>query len=389
MKRLLIAACTVGACSMSQAITLDADGQFQLTGFYELTAGKVLSGESKQFNSQSWAYQQWHCPCSIQNWEYVGVYEKSRGWQADLESLFGLQLNAHVAPALSVTAQMVVRPKNHESGDWVPTLDWAYASWQLNDEWSLQAGRKRIPLYYYSDYLYVGYAYPWVRPSADVYGWPIFTYDGVTALYTRQLGNTDWTLNASAWTGQSGESKKNAYNTLIYYGTPEVHEQWDRINGGWVALSNGIVEGRLMMMTHEETTIQPGGWEVVNDHVFTRLMAASLNVDYHNVVLRSELNQFQQRPHEATRFVYDYFLLGAGYKVGTLLPMVTLSRYAVAPNTLVPREGHRTMAYSLRWDFAKNTALKVEYDVGQDKSEYSYPFFGDSKLLSVSLQGTF
>jgi hypothetical protein len=34
-------------------------------------------------------------------------------------------------------------------------------------------------------------------------------------------------------------------------------------------------------------------------------------------------------------------------------------------------------------------AAEIQYDISKDKSEYSYPFFGDSKVLSISLQGVF
>lgn len=44
--------------------------RFNLSGFANITAAKVLSGTDR-------TYMQWHCPCAIQNWEYVGVYELS------------------------------------------------------------------------------------------------------------------------------------------------------------------------------------------------------------------------------------------------------------------------------------------------------------------------
>ncbi|UUZ52055.1 hypothetical protein LP420_00400 [Massilia sp. B-10] len=54
-----------------------------------------------------------------------------------------------------------------------------------------------------------------------------------------------------------------------------------------------------------------------------------------------------------------------------------------------PIEGRDTKYVSLRWDVRKNTTVKLQYDISKDKSEYAYPFFGDSKLLSVALQGIF
>lgn len=372
----------------SHAIDLDSEGKIKVTGFYQLTGGKVLSGSA--LGQSNWSYMKWNCPCAIQAWEYVGVYEKSKGFQFDQESLLGAQINAEITPSLTATAQLVLRPKNYEDGNGKPTLDWAYASWKATDNLSLQAGRKRIPLYYYSDYLYIGYAYPWVRPAPDVYGWPIFTYDGLTAQYTHDLGG-EWTVNATAWAG-SFESKKNAYDTLIYYGS-ETQEKWKKIKGISASVSNGTIEARAMMMTHRQDT-----WQVdpatkaqtfFNDNVFTRIVALSLNVDYQNWLLRTELNRFSQRPSEPTKFVYDYYLVGVGYKWGEFTPMITQSHYITAPNTLVPQEGRKTRALSLRWDFRQNMALKFQYDQSTDESKYSYPFFGDHKLFSVSLQGVF
>jgi hypothetical protein len=71
---------------------------------------------------------------------------------------------------------------------------------------------------------------------------------------------------------------------------------------------------------------------------------------------------------------------------GNWTPMYTYSRYTTVA---APIEGRSTQYLSLRWDFMKYTALKVQYDISKDKSEYSYPFFGDSKVLSISLQGVF
>lgn len=388
MKQRFLLACLALGGATAQAVTLDDEGRFQFTGFFQLTGGKVLSGEAQ--GQKSWSYQNFNCPCTIQNWEYVGVYEKGRGLQLDKESLVGGQLNAKLTNSVSATAQLVARPQNNHSADYMPTLDWAYVSWKPAEDFTLQLGRKRIPLYYYSDYLYIGYAYPWVRPAPDVYGWPIFSYDGVTGLYTHALGNSDWTLNASVWRGRS-QDNNSAYWNNIYYGT-KVSTKWDNITGTWASLSNGIVEGRVMFMNHQETTVQLPGTAsetVLSDHQSTRIRGVSFNVDYQNYILRSELNQFKQRPGAANKFIYNYFLVGAGYKLGQFTPMFTTSRYMTKPSEGSSREGRFTRSASVRWDFAKNLALKVQYDDSKDKSQYSYPFFGDSKLLSVSLQGVF
>lgn len=385
MKKTLIALALMPA--LAQAIDLDASGSLKLTGFYNITGAKVLSGAA-QGDSSPWTYQQWHCPCSMQGWEYTSVYEQSKGWQFDRESLLGLQLRKDFSPTLSTTVQVVARTMNPNHGS-RPTVDWAYVSWKPSEDsaWTFQAGRQRIPLYYYSDYLYIGYAYPWVRPAPDVYGWPIYAYDGANATYRTQIGQSDWALTAHAWTG-SFTQKNDAYDTRIYYTTP-TNESWKKILGSYVALNNGIVDVRVMMMHHDDSVWQDQGGvrtDIYADQP-TRIMGLSANLDYKNWLVKSELDRFEQvDASKGINNIYKYALIGVGHSFGNWTPMYTFSRYRTVAE---PIEGRNTQYLSLRWDFAQDVALKVQYDVSKDHSHYDYKFFGDSKLMSVSLQGVF
>ncbi|MCX7220383.1 MAG: hypothetical protein NTY70_16085, partial [Burkholderiales bacterium] len=238
----------------ASAIDLTDDGSWKLTGFYNLTGAKVLSG-SALGSSDPWTYQQWKCPCTIQGWEYASVYQKSKGFQVDQESLLGVQIKKDFTPTFSATAQLISRANNPNDGS-RPTVDWAYATWtpSTDSAWTFQAGKMRIPLYYYSDYLYIGYAYPWVRPAPDVYGWPIYAYNGANVSYRTQVGNSDWAATIAAWTGGYTQ-KENAYDTLIYYTTP-THESWKSILGTSVAVNNGIFDVRAMFMGYKDSTWQ-------------------------------------------------------------------------------------------------------------------------------------
>lgn len=65
----LVAVCSAFAFSAARAD--EGSGlRYQLSGFANFTVAKVLAGSEQ-------SYMQWKCPCAIQNWEYVGVYEKS------------------------------------------------------------------------------------------------------------------------------------------------------------------------------------------------------------------------------------------------------------------------------------------------------------------------
>ncbi|MET3109008.1 hypothetical protein AAKU67_003903 [Oxalobacteraceae bacterium GrIS 2.11] len=369
---------------LAHAIDLDENGSFTASGFYNLTGASVLSG-SAQGSSAPWTYQQWKCPCSVQNWEYVGVYEKSEGFTLDQESLIGLQLRKEFSSTFSVTGQFVLRAQNPNNGS-SPSVDWLYAAWSpsADSPVTVQAGRLRIPLYYYSDYLYIGYSYPWVRPPPNVYGWPIYTYDGANISYHTQLGASAWTMNASAWAGRF-KQKYDAYDTLIYNGRPTT-ETWDNMLGGYVSATNGIVDVRAMVMKYRDHVALMGSAPYV-DNAFTRLEGLSANIDYQNWVVRAEIDHYQQvSTAVGLDNVYKYNLLGVGYKFGDFTPMLTHSYYTTVA---APIESQSTNSVVLRWDFLPNTALKVQYDDNKDQSKFPYKFFGDSRLLSVALQGTF
>ncbi|MET3120249.1 hypothetical protein AAKU64_004497 [Undibacterium sp. GrIS 1.8] len=389
MNKILIATVIqLAIAANAAAIDLTDDGSLRLTGFYSLTGAKVLSG-SALGSSAPWTYQQWKCPCTIQGWEYGAVYEKDKGFQFDQESLIGFQIKKDFSQTLSATAQLVSRALNPNDGS-RPTIDWAYVTWQpsADSSWTFQAGKFRIPLYYYSDFLYIGYAYPWVRPAPDVYGWPIYSYNGANVSYRTQLGTSDWAATMLAWTG-SYTQKNDAYDTKIYYTTP-THESWKNIYGASVTANNGIFDVRGMMMWYKDTLWQDnpdGTRNTFIDSQSTRIMGVSANMDYKNWLIKAEVDRYEQiDASKGLNNVYKYALVGVGYQYGAWLPMYTISRYRTITE---PIEGRDSQNISLRWDFRKNMALKVQYDISKDKSHYSYPFFGDSKLLSISLQGTF
>ncbi|MEO3711740.1 hypothetical protein [Roseateles flavus] len=372
---LMLRIAALGAALGGAAPTQADDMRFTWSGFAQLTVAKVLSGTDRK-------YMEWQCPCAIQNWEYVGVYEKSRGWQADQESLLGLQGTLHVNDALSATAQVVSRANNK---NYRPTLDWAYLSYALNDSWTLQAGRKRIPLYYYSDFLYIGTAYPWVRPAPDVYGWPIYAYDGANLAYSGALKGS-WTLEGNVWAGNF-QNDNAPYNTRIYWGDPTT-EKWRNILGGYVTVSDGVYSARVMLMrfdNYQWSDLADGTRRDNLPGYRTTIAGLSFNYDGREWILRSEINRFQQATSD---FVYNYFLVGLGYRWHDWTGMATVSRYRTQENNLgFAIEGRRTQSLALRYDLNKSVALKAQYDVSRDQSRYD--FFGDHRLLSFSVQTAF
>lgn len=342
-------------------------GELSFTGFGTIGVGKALSGPQQR-------YFGFDCPCYIANYPDVGVYEDKVSIKPDTR--LGLQANYRLDGGLSFTGQVT----GHGGNDMKPTVDWAYGSYALSDSLTLQAGRKRLPLFGYSDFFQVGYAYPWIRPPGDLYGWQIVAYNGANLLFRKNYGSLSVTANV--WAGSESD-KDNRMLGKIYY-DDRVDEKWKSIVGGYVELGTDWGTARFVMMSNKVDRVVGGA--VNKSGVKQNFYGFTFNVDQNDWVLRTEINRFV-RP-DAPKDIYNVYFVGAGRRFGDWLPMLTYSRFTEDfKDDPTSNEKHNTLAATLRWDFRDNMALKFEYDRFKDRS--AFPFIGNSKAFAVSLDFTF
>lgn len=113
-------------------------------------------------------------------------------------SLFALQARADLQEKLTATAQIIA--KGSENYD--ARFNWAYLAYELTNELTVKAGRFRAPLFMYSDFLDVGYAYHWISPPDTVYDLSGFdSNDGVMLEYRTDIAG--WTSTATFTTGRT------------------------------------------------------------------------------------------------------------------------------------------------------------------------------------------
>ncbi|PCJ20440.1 MAG: hypothetical protein COB04_04065 [Gammaproteobacteria bacterium] len=114
------------------------------------------------------------------------------------EAVLGLQLEFKLNDKSKVVTQLVGRGKT----DFDIVAEWGYFAYKVTPALTFRAGRLRIPLFLLSDYLEVGYAYPWVRPSAEVYDLAelFSSQDGMDILYNFSVGSVDTQLQLGGGT---------------------------------------------------------------------------------------------------------------------------------------------------------------------------------------------
>jgi len=194
--------------------------QFQLSGFASLVGGKVLGGA----DASDAPWRSCTAPCYVADWNHGGAYDAQLSLKP--ESRAGLQGTWVFNQSFSATAQVTARATDAAARLELAYLTYAWANWQL------QVGRKRIPLYFYSDFQDVGIAYPWVSPPPDLYGSEATNYNGVSLRYRGSVSGIG--VSASAFTGSEHLRDAPVYRR---YETQAVDIDWTRLWGGDLELS--------------------------------------------------------------------------------------------------------------------------------------------------------
>lgn len=125
----------------------------------------------------------------------IGGYAMERptlGYDADdltfeRNSLLGLQISERLGDKISATGQLLARGSDRYNAE----VTWAYLTYEFSQTTQLRMGRLRTPLFFYSDFLHVGYAQHWVSPPDEVYGLPFDSVNGMDLNYMFSLGRTD------------------------------------------------------------------------------------------------------------------------------------------------------------------------------------------------------
>jgi len=396
MIRKLVAGCLfLVSVSTTLAQTTQTIGGVELSGsgFLTIAAGKVLSGNAPQdFNG-------YRAPMFVSDWGQGGIYQRG-GWAMSPDSKLGLQGTASFNPKFSVTGQVVSRGARKGKFD----LEWAYLSYVIDDRLTFQLGRKRLPLFYYSETQDVGLTYPWVHLPSGQYGWEIVNYNGANLLYRDHWG--DWSSSMDFF-GGSETRKDNPYQKTSNGKDNRTDSRWSNIVGADMTLTHDWFDTRLAYIQsyiqnrfEDPTTPPPYDY---SPKIRQKIYALSFAIDQQNWVVRNEyLYMYRKQIGEQ-----DYsFLLGVGYRVGKYLPMLTYNRYkmrltagsadpaVINPATIDPLsdEHWSTLTFSLRYDLTPTSAIKMQLERWKDQNGSNFNLaasgnsipYGNARLLSFS-----
>ncbi len=302
------------------------------------------------------------------------------------DSLIGLQLDSNMGEGLSATAQITSRG----SEDWNADFEWAYISYEANDNLTFLFGRQRIPYYVYSDYLDVGYAYHWITPPENVYSVPLDSIDGIGANITNQIGNADSTLQLVY-----GRNQEDLGSGSSADGQNQLTIAWT-LNYNWLTLRLGYAHTDLALEVADFEALAVA-WSIAGFPEFTPYISgaepdnasfidAGLTIDNGSFLFTTEYTEVDIDGVPVADKTESYYA-SVGYRFGNVMPHIT---YGAAESTIadysfldsVPSGVNpgldaliagTTAAYNaaareetyyivgLRWDFHSSAAFKLEY----------------------------
>lgn len=298
-------------------------------------------------------------------------------WDNKRLSRAGLQLNARINEDAEAVVQLLARG----SDDFAVEAQWAYLSYNVRPDLSVRAGRLVLPFYLHSQYLNVGYAYPWVELPTEIYGAiPIDTMEGIDATWSVNTGSINHKLN-------------------VYWGSMQVdtsgltfeidHQRGFNLRSNlgnwtsWLSYTSSLV-------TLDLTVLNPALAPFSLDRAYAHYTGAGLQYDNGSLVVMGEITELKISspanwfPTQPAGYVM------AGYRFGKLMPHITWSYVDAEDSTdvgpgaqpLYDDYADRQKSWTLgaRYELSTGIALKAEasryYDFASDKVSTQGVFSG-------------
>ena len=282
--------------------------------------------------------------------DYVGNIVQAAGpglsesWSGTPDSKLGLQLTTNLTSQLSVVVQVLSQYQYDRT--FRPDLEWANVKFQVTPDFDVRAGRIAIPTYLYSDSLNVGYTLPFVRIPIEIYSQLPSTHsDGVDGSYRFHLGNAINTVQAYVGRSDLTLPDNGRYTVSDLHGLADTFEyEALTVHLSYQTLIYDIDDAGLVVHRNPQ-----------------RIAGIGAIYDAGNWFAAGE---WIRSPDDQLGLYYGWYAMG-GYRINKFTPYASVARAYPSRHgqtELPPFIDQNTATVGGRWDFMKNTDLKVQFD---------------------------
>ncbi len=373
----------ISLLSLPLLLSLTAQADISVSGFGSLVMGQTLEKDEKL----------------TADFYDVGQYENETTFKP--ESVLGLQVSSKIADDLKATGQLVAKGTD----EFEPELDWYYLTYHASDNWTLMAGRRNIPMYYYSEFTEVGYAYPWVRPPSNLYWWQVTQFNGVHATYDLQL--EDYIGNVTMFYGNeySVNNKEMLYYAELYKSTfadgttriTSVDENWTDITGINLNISGDIFDIRMVYFRSDKDRL----WHSASGATETDPAASGFSqqfvgiggsVNLNDLTILFDINRAEYDDDHGT--VFPTYLVSLVYNIGQYQPYTTYSKadhYRSKADNEEDYEEHYMATLGVRYNLSAKASAKLQFDHFEDEGDKAtgWDYHGNSQTIAAGVDFIF
>jgi hypothetical protein len=358
-------------------------------------------------------------------------------WRFDGDSQASIQATFNPNGKFKGVVQLI--SKKDVDGSNKPTVEWAYLSYPVTSEIDLKVGRTVAPIFLLSDYRNLSYAQTAARPQSEIYQVnPITFQDGVTARWDKKLGSGNIQLE-----GFFGKTKvsvaggdvdlSRVKGLSLKYG----QDSWS-IRGGYswynASINAPTVEANIATLKAIPTVACTNCVSVLNAVAPTKGITAKIvtfGATYDDGEWIAQAEWAKRDTNSVVIVGVSGWNILAARRFGDFTPFIGTGSFEVKTDkpTLTPGpfapaalraqlnylnqsfigtgdSSRDVMSVGVRWDFAKNLALKAQVErakmkspqVGASNGFYSYEtsmlgkpsgFDGRVSMFTVNLDFVF
>ena len=298
---------------LSTFISASSFAELKINGFGSIILGRTLGTVDDPLNPG-----QKRDEILTADFYDVGQYDNELSFSA--ESLFAVQGVMDLSSDLRITAQLVAKGTD----DFEPEFDWYYLTYQASENLTLMAGRRNIPMYYFSEYSEVGFAYPWMRPPSNLYWWQVTQFNGLHAAYDFKISDYSNTITMFYGNENSYDNKELDYYNKLYGGDAlSVDEFWTDITGINWNISGDFFDLRFVYFQNDRdrTTTQSDGSETIGASFSQTFMGVGGTVNIEQFTILFDWNHVEYDDAFGTE--YPTYLLSAVYNIDDFQPSIS------------------------------------------------------------------
>ena len=360
--------------------------KFELHGF--MTAGMSKSSTPVDYNQ-------------------VGYGDINNSANFVTPTLAGIQLNTNFNNNFSLMTQVVVDGDTSTGENpYSPSINWLYIQYKLPVQYTngsdvaVRLGRFQIPAYLNSQQIQIGYNFPYTYLPNEVYRiLPMYSMNGVNILFSHELGDSNWTLSAEPFYGNSSWK----YNA-VYQNTPSAQGQGKSMTDVGTFTGDNLLGLNVSLQYSNSLTLHGSYLQtsVSSDSGLTddlgRFVSVGANYFQNNIWLAGE---FAKRDLTAPIASLTGYYLSGGYQFNKLLPYVSYARIKtdnidqlnkMATNTKLGPEMNAEVlqdqeSYTVGLDYYVNTnmVIKGSYSLIKPQGDKSFGLFDAKPTGNVSM----